>query len=826
MVAMEIEGVLKKMIYRNEENGFAVLVMKNGDGVFTAAGKVYELQEGRHLRLFGEMKEHPRYGEQFAFESYEEILPTKEDDIILYLSGGFVKGIREKSARQIVEHFGAETFHVLENEPERLHELSGFGKKRVEMIHESFIAHKKMMDLAIFLRSHDVPVSCVLKLYKVYKENSLAMIRENPYRLVTEVEGIGFFKADAIAMKLGFAKDDPRRRQFAILHILQEASEQGHCFLYENTLAYRAAKLLGLPWDGDDPTYQKMFEDKKLVREEGGRIYLKSFLKAEQGTAERLMTVLCEKECLEVSFEENHEIAYDEIQMQAIQTAYSQKVMILTGGPGTGKTTVVKGILKAFEKADARIILCAPTGRAAKRLSEATGRPAKTIHRTLEYTPDNMFGRNAEAKLVADVVIADECSMIDIFLMHALLAALPDTARLILVGDADQLPSVGPGNVLKDLIDCNMIPVIRLQKIFRSDPLSMINTNAQLIRNGSLPVLANGRAKDFFFLEETDGEKAAELICSLVKERLPAYFKVSANEIQVLTPMHKGVIGTDHLNEMLQEALNPQNSEAKGRFRVRDRVMQTRNNYELEVYNGDSGIVTAIDEEENGLTVDYDGQEVDYNALDQSELVQAYAITVHKSQGSEYPVVVMPVMMAHRIMLKRNLLYTGITRAKKGVVLVGTVDALQTAVSDGSVAVRNTMLAARVRRAGYDDWRKKDLLERIAASGFRSKFHLDDKDLALIEEKGEDTIRRHAEEIIAKRLAPALIPNDGKQTPMKGHPVFKAQHATATCCRGCLQRWHGIAPGRELTAEEQKQVVDMIMRWIASQQPQPNEKNA
>ncbi len=554
---------------------------------------------------------------------------------------------------------------------------------------------------------------------------------------------------------------------------------------------------------------------------------------------------------------------YDEIQMQAILQAAGSKVLILTGGPGTGKTTTTLGIITAFREAGARILLAAPTGRAAKRLSEATGMEAKTIHRLLEVKPPEGYQKNEENPLEGDVLILDECSMIDILLMYNLLKTVPDTMTLIMVGDTDQLPSVGPGNVLRDIIDSGCFPVVRLTRIFRQAQKSRIIMNAHRINEGRMPDISNGRNSDFFFMDMEKqalkkgldpenstvlSEEAAQTITELVSANLPKYYKVPSSEIQVLTPMQRGTVGAANLNQLLQEKLNPEGQGLRRGgflFKANDKVMQIRNNYDKEVFNGDIGTVASVSMEDRELAVTFDDRTVTYDVSELDELVLAYAATIHKSQGSEYPIVVMPVLMSHFVMLQRNLVYTGITRAKKILVLVGTKKALGYAVRNVTVTDRNTMLQDRLKKlmpqetqtpgspaesavhmsAGekisHEEWLKQDLTLRLSKSKFRSRFHLSEGDRKYIREKGMDTVRRHAAEIVQRRLAPAEPKNDGSQTPMRGapngHPVFIAQHATATCCRGCLFKWHGIPKGRELTDKEQGYIVTVLMKWIQRQ---------
>lgn len=487
-------------------------------------------------------------------------------------------------------------------------------------------------------------------------------------------------------------------------------------------------------------------------------------------------------------------------------------------------------------KRERTVFAFAPTGRAAKRLSEATGLEAKTIHRLLEVKPPEGYQRNEENPLEGDVLIVDECSMIDLLLMYNLLKAIPEQMTLIMVGDVDQLPSVGAGNVLRDLIESECFPVVRLTRIFRQAQASRIIMNAHRINTGKMPDLSNGRDTDFFFMERGEPEQVVQTVSDLVKTRLPRSYRTKPGEIQVLTPMQRGETGAANLNQVLQEAVNPGTDGLRRGgylFRPRDKVMQIRNNYDKEVFNGDIGVVEAVDLEDRTLDVRFDDRIVRYDVTELDELVLAYATTIHKSQGSEYPIVVMPVLMSHYVMLQRNLIYTGVTRAKKALIIVGTKKAVSYAVHHVTVESRNTKLKERIEQAfagkqtaaepvireedAHAAWLRRDLFERLAQSKFRSRFHLNEADRKYADKLGEDTLRQHAADLIAKRLAPANPENDGKQTPMSGHPVFVAQHATGTCCRGCIEKWHGIPKNRELTSAEQEYVVSVLLRWINSE---------
>ena len=614
-----------------------------------------------------------------------------------------------------------------------------------------------------------------------------------------------------------------------------------------------------------------MIRTNDVIRDEAEdreAIYLPPYYFSESGCAKRLLRLMsCGKKKSEDTEEilkkvaASSEITYDEIQWQAVKTAVSSKVMVLTGGPGTGKTTTTLGIISEYKQAGCKIILAAPTGRAAKRMSEATGMEVKTIHRLLEYKPPEGYQKNEEHPLEGDVLILDECSMIDIMLMYNLLKALPQQMSLILVGDIDQLPSVGAGNVLRDIIDSGCVPVVRLTRIFRQAQGSRIIMNAHRINRGEGIDMRGGKDADFFFATKESNQEVVDTIVQYCKTNLPRYYHVDPlQDIQVLTPMQRGECGAVNLNQVLQEAMNPSKiflRRGGTQYRLKDKVMQIRNDYDKEVFNGDIGTITKVDVEERELTVLFDEREVVYDVTELDELALAYAVTIHKSQGSEYPIVVMPFTMSHFVMLQRNLLYTGVTRAKKILVLVGEKKAVYYAIKNETTTGRNTCLARRLQPNSKEaqevkaqllkeavdetanengsDSKKKivykgsiqpsmacetpavyegNLWKRLSQSKFRSSFSLKANDRSYVLEKGMEKVREHACDFIRKRLAPAEIPNDGKQTPMRGHPVFVAQHATATCCRGCLEKWHRIPKGRELTEAEQEYIVNVIMEWI------------
>ena len=729
---------VERITFQSEETGFTVLRCRAGgfQDLITVVGNMPEIHAGSILQLEGEWRMDSKYGRQFSVSAFEETLPATVYGIEKYLGSGLVKGIGPKYAHRIVQAFGAETLDVIEENPERLLEVPGIGKLRVERIRKSWAEQKEIRNIMLFLQSHDVSTGHATKIYKTYGAESIRVVTDNPYRLADEIWGIGFRTADTIAQKLGFERTRKERLQSGIKYTLNRLADEGHCFATEEQLLRTGEEMLEVEPAMLESVLRGMIESGDLITEEFSAdngiperaIYLPPFYHAEMGTAKRLRelfqgrpSVAVRPEGLEMRIQRRTGIQYDEVQLQAIRTAAGSKVLVLTGGPGTGKTTTTQGIIAAFRESGARILLAAPTGRAAKRLSEATGMEAKTIHRLLEMKPPEGYQRNAENPLEGDVLIVDECSMIDIMLMYSLLRALPDSMTLILVGDVDQLPSVGAGNVLSDVILSGAFPVIRLTRIFRQAQTSRIIMNAHRINAGEMPDLSNGRDTDFFFIDvekemkgkgldtsEAGGvaEEAAHTVLELVQQRLPRHFRVPPGEIQVLTPMQRGPAGAANLNLLLQEAVNPgEDGLRRGgiRYGKNDKVMQIRNNYEKEVFNGDIGFVQAVNQEDRSLTVNFDGREVSYDVTELDELVLAYATTIHKAQGSEYPVVVMPVLMSHYMMLQRNLIYTGVTRAKRGAVVVGTRKALAVAIRNVNIRRRNTRLAFRLGTAGKEE---------------------------------------------------------------------------------------------------------------------------
>ena len=699
--------VVERITYQNPENGYSVLKVKvkGYNDLVTLVGNLLEVPVGSVLLCRGEWKVDKCYGSQFVAATWEETMPATVYGIEKYLGSGLVKGIGPRFARAIVQRFGTETIDIIETEIERLYEVPNIGRKRVAKIRESWEKQKDIKNVMLFLQGYGVSTAYAAKIYREYGKESIDKVRENPYRLADDIWGIGFKTADGIAAKMGYEKEDPRRCRSGILYTLGQLSDEGHVYAGEEQLVKTAGQLLEAGETAIRDTLAGMLQAEDLILDKDA-IYLPPFYHAECGTSRRLRDLAesTGRSLFDGLFDPSSltaetGIEYDEVQLAAIRQAVTSKVMVLTGGPGTGKTTTTQGIIAALKKAGLRVLLAAPTGRAAKRMSEATGMEAKTIHRLLEYNPQDGYKRNDENPLEGDALIVDECSMIDILLMNNLLKAVPVGMRLVFVGDIDQLPSVGAGNVLRDIIDSQRIPVVRLVRIFRQAQKSRIVMNAHTINQGRFPDTSNGRDTDFFFMREDDPERAAETIVRLVKERLPRAYRESPDRIQVLTPMQRGVVGAANLNLLLQQALNPSGpSLGRGGYTYRqgDRVMQLRNNYAKEVFNGDQGYIREVDTEDRMLTVDFDGKKVEYDVTELDELTLAYATTIHKAQGSEYPIVVMPVLMTHFVMLQRNLIYTGITRAKKICVLLGAAKALAYAVRNVSVLKRNTRLKERL----------------------------------------------------------------------------------------------------------------------------------
>lgn len=706
-----LSGVVERITFINEENGFCVIKIKSKgfSELVTVVGNMASVNVGAVVSLKGEWKYDSKYGKQFCVYSYKETMPATIAGIEKYLGSGLIKGIGPVNAKRIVKVFGEDTIRVIEDEPERLIEVDGIGPKRIEMIRKAWQDQKEIKNVMLFLQSHGVSTAYAVKIFKTYGSDSIEIVKDNPYRLADDIWGIGFKTADRIAQAMGYDRESYQRIRSGIIYVLNEFANDGHCFARRTDLIKRSSEILEIGEEDIESAIKNMLEDKTVIMEYDDAIYLPPFYHSEVGVARRIAEIVrtkskyCSYNPSEViqSIQEECRIQYDDVQVEAIKKAITSKFMVLTGGPGTGKTTTTMAIIKVFEKLKANVMLAAPTGRAAKRMSEATGRNAQTVHRLLKYSPLEGYKNNEENPLDCDVLIIDETSMIDIILMYNLLKAVSNDTVVILVGDVDQLPSVGPGNVLKDIIDSGAVTVVKLNRIFRQAMGSAIIMNAHKINHGEFPVLKGGKNSDFFFIEEEDPEKIVELVRQLCKERLPKYYGVDpVNQIQVLCPMLKGAVGAHNLNAVLQEALNPSDISVKygGIFyKVNDKVMQIKNNYDKNVFNGDIGRITNIDREEKVVYIKFDENEVEYDVTELDEVALAYAITVHKSQGSEYSIVIAPFTMQHYMMLQRNLLYTCVTRAKKVIVLVGSKKALGYCIKNSKSIDRNTMLVLRLK---------------------------------------------------------------------------------------------------------------------------------
>jgi exodeoxyribonuclease V alpha subunit len=711
-----VEGAVNRILFSNDENGWCAVRLQPEDAAsVTAIGPLLGVRQGDELRLTGRWVQHTKYGDQFEVESYVHVAPSTLEGLRRFLGSGKIRGIGPARAAQVVDAFGLETLEVLDNEPERLLEIYGIGPSTVERVRESWEQHRGIQQIMIFLTGHGVAPGIAVKAFKRYGAGAIDVVRSNPYRLAEEIFGVGFLTADRIARQLGIPDDAPERLEAAVLHTLVEAVGQGHCFLPDDELLVTAAGLLETDAEFLPPALAGLIARQQVsVQPRAGEppaIYLPRLEKAEATVALNLAEALetpaaTEPLILNTSiawYQGRLDMKLADRQREALGAALTEKVVVITGGPGTGKTTLIRGIVEILGHKEQKVVLAAPTGRAAKRLAEATGLAAKTIHRLLEFNPiTGEFTRNRDHPIDADCLVVDEVSMLDVELAAMLLEALPPETRIVFVGDADQLPSVGPGNVLSDLVTSESVPVIRLDQIFRQADRSLIVENAHRINSGEMPELDDDPGtSDFFFVARDDPAAAAELAIDFATRRIPERFELDPiDDIQVLSPMHRGELGVTRLNERLQTALTPKGRELSvgwRRFRVGDKVMQVRNNYELDVFNGDLGRITDIDFEDRTLTVDFDGHPtlIPSDALE--DVVPAYACTIHKSQGSEYPAVVIVLHHQHHVMLQRNLLYTAISRGRRLVVIVGSRRALGRAVHNATVRKRHTRLAERLR---------------------------------------------------------------------------------------------------------------------------------
>ncbi|MBQ9431517.1 MAG: ATP-dependent RecD-like DNA helicase [Kiritimatiellae bacterium] len=722
-----ITGTVESIVFRNDETGYTVCNVrpaKDGswhsavsDEVFTVVGVCAAIWEGEEMQADGEWVNHPSHGNQFQAKNIVCITPTSLEGIRRYLASGMIKGIGPKFAQRIVDKFGANTLEIIDKASARLCEVEGIGDGRRKLIKESWAEQRGIRDIMIFLQSHGIGTAKASRIYRQYGADAIAVVKRNPYRLCEEVWGIGFKTADGIALSVGIPPDSEIRARAGLIHTLRTAAEEdGHCYTMEPDLLLNAQEMLktskDIPLETIAVALNTEYSRGGLVKEDG-RVYLRDIYHAEFRAAEKLKRLLSSPRSFEpINAEKAIAWAEGKIgfkladrQRQALSNAIENKVSVITGGPGVGKTTIIRALTDIFEARKLKLGLAAPTGRAAKRMSESTGVEAQTLHRMLKFNPScGKFIYCAENPMECDCFILDETSMIDIRLMEQFLQALPDSATLILVGDTDQLPSVGPGNVLHDLIDSGVIPFCKLDFIFRQDASGYIVRNAHHVNNGERFELPSGES-DFYFIETAEPEKIIERTVELMTSRIPKKFKFDPlNDVQVLTPMRKNLLGTEYLNEVIQRTLNPSGpalSRGMTKFRQGDRVMQLRNNYDKGVFNGDIGIIKSVDEEEAQMVVLFDGCPVEYRKNELDELVLAYACSIHKSQGSEYPAVIVLIHTQHYKLLQRNLLYTAITRGKKLVMVIGSSKAVYIAVNSNQVRERRTSLGLRLK-SGID----------------------------------------------------------------------------------------------------------------------------
>jgi exodeoxyribonuclease V alpha subunit len=706
-----LSGTIASVLFRNEENGYTVcrVAVPGRSEPIVVVGACAAAWIGEAMKADGRWTRHPQFGLQFQADVITCIAPTSARGIERFLASGLIRGVGKVVAERLVAHFGKETLNVIEKESARLEEVEGIGPVRRRMIKDSWIEQKAVRDIMIFLQGHEIGAAQATRIHRQYGSQAVALITENPYRLCRDIWGIGFKTADKVASSLEIPHDSPLRAQAGLVHVLQTMTEEGHCFSNETELLGQANALLGIDEDQLRPSLDRIIDLRYLVRD-GSRIYITGLYDAERGVADRLRHIrdtpvpfrmILSDKALPWA-EERMKLRFETTQADALRMALTEKVSIITGGPGVGKTTIIRALVDVFEARKLRVALAAPTGRAAKRMEEATHREAKTLHRMLKYMPTTgRFEQDRDVPLEADVFIVDEVSMVDIPLMHAFLNAVPDASCLVFVGDTDQLPSVGPGNVLHDMITSDVIACRKLKTIFRQETGGWIVRNAHNVNRGEpLELPGAGDVSDFYFMEAQEPEDVIQKLLTLVTDRIPKRFGFDPmNDVQVLTPMRRNQLGADNLNAILQGALNPSGAEIHrmGRvYRVGDRVMQVRNNYDKDVFNGDIGRIRSLDKELHQVKVDFDGRLVDYDLADLDELVHAYACSIHKSQGSEYPAVVILMTTQHFKMLQRNLLYTGITRGRRLVCLVGSMKAVYIATRNNEIRMRRTALAERL----------------------------------------------------------------------------------------------------------------------------------
>jgi len=714
-----IHGKIEKIIFQNKESHYTIATFNSDEnGVITIVGNLYQISSGDKLELTGSFYHHPIYGDQFKIESYKTYLPDTIEEIESYLASTLLKGIGHKLAKRIVDRFGTETFNILDNNIEEIKSIPGIGKKRFEFISKTWNQLKDSRETILYLQNLDLSINSALKIYKELGSETISKIEQNPYALINLIDGIGFITADRIAYHVGFEEDSIERIKAATIYQLFQLANNGNACYPQNKLIRLVSKMLRMDISKIEEALYALEEENSIkiesvVDENFSRnefVYIYSLYSIEKSISERLLNLhnaqknsirINDKLISETVKKQKFELSREQI--NALKAVLENKITVITGGPGTGKTTIIKTIIDVFENQELKVSLCAPTGRAAKRISQTTHRSAKTIHRLLEYNPmEGLFSKNSENPLNTDLVIVDEASMIDMNLFYNLLDALRDNCYLLLVGDVNQIPPIGPGNILRDIINSGEIKTIIFNKIYRQAEGSEIILNAHRINNGEFPIVSNQKEDDFFFLKYFSENDALNEIIKLCTKILPG--KLSYNpfkDVQVISPMYKGKVGVDNLNSALQRALNPDGEEIKllsKKFRVGDKVMQIRNNYEKDIYNGDIGEIVNYDKSERIIYINFDGKLLKYEFPEMEEITLAYAISVHKSQGSEYSVVIVPIFRSHSIMLQRNLLYTAVTRGKEKVYLIGDEQAIHRALRNTKSEERNTLLKERLQQ--------------------------------------------------------------------------------------------------------------------------------
>jgi len=728
-----IAGTVEEIIYNNESNGYTVGIIETDDDVVTFTGLFSSISLGEQIEVEGDWKDHPRYGKQFEVKNYKIIMPDSIEGIKKYLASGLIKGVGNATASKIVKEFGEDTFKILQYHPEEIMKVEGIGEKKAEKIVDSFREQLEIKEIMLYLQKYNISPSYGIKIYKEYGSETIEKVKENPYRLTSDIYGIGFKLADKIAEKMGIDKKSEYRISAGVRYNLVESASDGHTYLPKDIVVKRASKTLDIEVKYVEAVISNMAlrgEIHMETYEEEDCVYYIPYYYAEAGTANKLVSLITEEKKSEDDIEEiingieeRSKKSLTANQKNAIEKSFKENVLVITGGPGTGKTTIIKGIIEGFELMGKKTALCAPTGRAAKRITETTGREAKTIHRLLEFTYSEdsknlYFNKNEESPLEYDVIIVDEMSMVDIILMNSLLKAVEPKTHLIMVGDVDQLPSVGPGSVLRDIINSNIIPTIKLNKIFRQSKDSMITINAHRINEGEMPEF-NRKDGDFFFIDCINNEEINKTIVSLMQQRLPDHYNLnSLEDIQILTPMKKSINGTNELNRILQDKLNKIDKgkeEIKSNkilYRTGDKIMQIKNNYQMAwkrtdndgyvengegVFNGDIGYIRFVNKIDQEIIVEFDdNKEVKYSYNQLDELIHAYAVTIHKSQGSEFPAIIIPVTWAPPMLLTRNLFYTAVTRAQNLVVLVGYKKYVKEMIDNNKIDRRYSNLKGRL----------------------------------------------------------------------------------------------------------------------------------